>query len=647
MATLEVPVRISAIDNLTGGLSNIAGHIGNINQQFAKFGGLQQSMMRAVTAIPLAGAAGFVMQQQAELDKQARLFQAFGDANEEQRKTLSALVNEIGPKIGMRQLDLLKGATEAVQAGLEPADILAKDNNAISFLERLGKMAIAANESIENLTVDIVQLANIGKFPFKSSAERSSTFEMLAGIAAAAPAFSPDKPRQHMMALSQFAPLLIPKLVGDNPTADDSYKAMLQASALQNTLAFAFRGQLGGMGLKTILQRIMSPTAGSDIQLQLSGFQYGKVMGFDASKANNPDALISLLARGGVDASSARGTIARTLGGLTNDSDVIGARAGLLGSLTDELGLKKDQRGKAVLKRGIDNYFALAQGGFSIVKFLEELTRLPTNALKDVAGLHHAPKAALLQGAEAAATYARILSGLAQRAPGAVDAMAGIRNDPASWDFQTRRLEASVQALRDAMWNSSTGAMMTSGLDTLNRKLLELANMDPAKLGAISNALVILAGSTAGIAALGFAVGALRFALAPLVALLATPLGAGTIGAMLEGRRVNEMLDWSKAADAAKARGEPIPDLPSSAMPLIPRLWNWGKSLLGGGDTPMLGGSLPPLGLLQPGAPNPAIEGKGEVIIRIDQDGNARVTGMRSSGFIGLKTGDSMTDTPR
>src|SRR4051794_22175811 len=114
MAALEVPVRISAIDNLTGGLSAIAGHIGNINQQFSKFGGLQQNMMRAVTAIPLAGAAGFVMQQQQELDKQARLFQAFGDATEEQRKTLSALVNEIGPKIGMKQIDLLKGATEAV-----------------------------------------------------------------------------------------------------------------------------------------------------------------------------------------------------------------------------------------------------------------------------------------------------------------------------------------------------------------------------------------------------------------------------------------------------------------------------------------------------------------------------------------------------
>jgi len=663
MATLEVPVRISAIDNLTAGLSNIAGHIGNINQQFRTFGGIQQNIMRAATALPSMGAATFILQQQAELDKQARLFQAFGNTTEEQRRNLTSLINEVAPKIGVKHLDLMKGATELVQAGLEATDILSKNDRGVSFLERIARAADAADEKVEALATDLAQLAFVGKFPFKTSAEKMSTFEMLSGIAMAAPSFSPDKPRMHAQALAQFGPILMPMMLGDNPTAEDSYKAMLQASALQNTLAFAFRGSLGGQGLKSIFQRVMSPTAASIDQMVLNGFDYGRIFNFkDGSKAP-PDALIKMLLAGGIDVAPHRDMIAKHLDTFYgSNEDPLVARGKLTKDLGDELGLKSNERGR--LSRGVNNFFALMQGKFNLEAFLEELMKLPPAAFKDVFGLYHAPKGSVLRGAEALSMYHRILEGLTERAPTALDTMSATRTE--GWAFQTRRFEASLQTLRNAMWDSGSGAMLEGMLARLNNKLLELANMDPSKLNAISNSLLLLAGSTAGVTALGFAIGALNMALTPLIAFLTTPLGAGTVGAFLERRRASAAADdaraWSEAAEAAKARGERVPDLPPSLQTWGQRLWGWMSSGWGQrkedpADFPgiTLGNKPEGIDLSQRLGMIPALmaaakvaEGGGtvDVTVRVDADGNARIVRGQTTGNVRLNTGEGMPDLP-
>lgn len=585
MTTLEVQARISAVDNLTGHLHKIAGQVAAIGTQFQAAGkqvaGFSASALTAAAA-PLTGMAFIASANQQELDKQLRLFQAFGDATVQQRENLRKLVNEMAPRIGASHAETIKGATEMIQAGLSPADLMTElaGRGGQTLLERITAGANAADTSVTKLANDLVQLAYIGKMPFGTGGERAATLEKLLGLGMAAPAFSPDKPGEHVAALRQFAPLLVPMLAGQNPTPEAAYDAMLQASALQNTLANMFKGSLGGMGLKTLLQRTMTPTMASEINMVQSGFDFGRVFGADYSKLRDVDLLMQNWKLAGLDMSAHKGDVAAFLAEMERNpaNDYVKQKAELLNMLMPSM-KGATSWDKRALKVGIDNFFALAQGKFNIEAWLEELSKLPPSALKDFGGLHHAPKAAGLQGDQAINRFREIMSQLPKRAATAADDMVATRNAPDSWDFQLRRMFGDqsgpggvIQSLKNNMWDSGTGALMTSGLAKLNDALERLSKMDPAFLKALSTSLTVLGGAALGITALGGAVWAFGGALSALAAnpAVLAIAAAGGISAWVLGQglasneglsALNEMARLlsnlgAAAGDAATALGK-------------------------------------------------------------------------------------------
>ena len=545
MTELVVRAVITATDHLTGTLKGIAAQVGAIGGQFQAAGkqvGAFGVNAFTAAAAPLAGLATVASINQAELDKQLRLFQAFGDASEDQRVRLRSLVNDVAPRIGVGHTDMIKGATEMIQAGLKPSDLMTAldDKGGMTLLERISAGAMAADTNVSKLATDLVQLAMIGKMPFGTGAEKAGSMEKLLGLAMAAPAFSPDKPGEHMAALRQFAPLLVPMLVGKDPTPDQAYGALTEASALQNTIATMFKGSLGGMGLKTLLQRTMMPTMASEQQMLLHKYDAGKVFGADMSKLRDPDALLGMLKQGGVDMSAHRGEIGTFLADLARDpsGDYIGAKSDMMSMLSGFMPKGSSSWDKGILKRGLDNFFALSKGKFSIEDWLEQLSKLPPDALKDFGGLHHAPKAAGLQGDQARELFQRLKREIPGRAAGAVDQMVGVRNDPRSWDYQTRVLPEAIQTLRNSVWDSGLGEMATAGLAKLNSALQQLSQVDPKVLNMLGTGLTLVGASAAGLVGAGASVWALGSA---LTALRANPAvlaiaAAGGIGAYVFGQ---------------------------------------------------------------------------------------------------------------
>lgn len=508
MTTLNVQAVITAVDRLSPQLATIGGRVAAMQRRFngaaVAAAGLGQGAGIAAAGIIAAVASG-----QAELDGAIRSFQIVGTATNRQRGEMRALANDVAVKLGVPQLELIQGATELLQAGLNVEDLTERGSNGVTMFQNIGEAAKVAGSTIGDMAKELVVLAKAFEMPWANSAERMESMKQLQGLAIVAPRLSPDSPTEHVRALAEFG--AIAAQLGIAPK---------EASALQSVLSSAgFVGSRGGMALKTILQRLVNPTPAAQAQMSAAGFNFGKIFRTDLASLN-ADQIINGLGMGGVHAEKARAAINRHLkkgrdGGDT--LDILRWRAELEDQVSSSLGLKKgDAQNRRIIKKSLDNIIAAKQGGLNVVAFLEELQKMPIAAFKDLFGLHHATKGAVLKFRQSLSSYEGFRDQIDAQAPTAVSD--GLIIKLAGFDYQVRRLSAAWTSFKD---NLNTTGTFGAVLDKISDTLKSLTEMDPARLDMLSKGIAGLGIGLAGIAAASAGV----WAVAKLGALLTGPLG--------------------------------------------------------------------------------------------------------------------------
>lgn len=557
MTTLNVQAVITAVDRLTGPLATMGGRVAAMQSRFnsaaTAAAGFGQSAGMAAAGLIAVTTAG-----QYELDKALRQFQVVGNATTKQRGEMKALADDVATKLGMPQLEIIQGATELLQAGLSAEDLLGKGADGVTMLQNMGEAAKVAGESIASMATDLVVLGKAFNLPWANSQERLASMQRLQGLAIVAPRLSPDSPAEHVRALAEFG--AIAAQLGMKPE---------EASALQNTLSSAgFMGSRGGMGLKTILQRMLNPTPGALAQFQAAGFNYGRVFKTDLTGLN-ADTIIGALGMGGVHADKARSAINRKLREGQNAGegfDILRWRADLEDEISSSLGLKKgDAQNRRIIKKSLDNIISTKQGGLDVVAFLEELGKLPVSAFKDVMGLHHATKGAVLKFQESLRQYKSNLQRTYDEAPSAIDD--GLRVKLEGFAFQVDRLGATWTKFKNTL---STTGTFGAVIDQISGGLESISQMEPAKLDMLSKAITGLGVGLAGLATASAGV----WVLARLGAVMTGPLGkliaAGGLAALYGGLEPQQF----------NVNGA-IQDGPSPIMEFVQELTGLGQEVVG------------------------------------------------------------------
>lgn len=513
MTTLNVQAVITAVDRLTPTLANIGGRVTSMQQRFNGAAAAASTFGQGA-GIAAAGLIAATTSGQAALDEALRQFQVVGTATTKQRHEMRSLTDQVATKLGLPQLDIIKGATELLQAGLEATDLLGKGKDGVTMLEDMASGAKAAGESIASMSKDLVVLAKAFNLPWANADDRLASMRQVQGLAIVAPRLSPDSPTEHIRALAEFG--AIAAQLGMSPK---------EASALQNTLSSAgFTGSRGGMALKTILQRMLNPTPAAQAQMMAAGFNYNSVFKHDLSGLT-ADTFINAMGTGGVHAEKARAAINRLIrSGVAqgDDLNLLRWKGELEAVISKSLGIKKgDAENRRIVKKSIDNITATASGGLDVVKFLEELGKMPVASFKDLVGLHHATKGAVLKFQESLRQYKLNLEKTDAWAPYAVEE--GLKVKLEGFAFSVGRLSAS--------WTSFKNALNTSGafgavLDRLSGTLEHLTNMDPKNLDRLSKAISGLGIGLAGLAAASGGV----WLLARVGAILTGPLGKLLLG---------------------------------------------------------------------------------------------------------------------
>lgn len=508
MRTLNVQAVITAVDRLTGPLNAMGGRIAAMQNRFNS-AATSAAAFGTGAGMAAAGLIATVTSGQYDLDKALREFQVVGTATEKQRRDMGALADQVAVKLGMPQLEIIQGATELLQAGLEVGDLTQKGADGVTMLQNIGEAAKVAGVAIADMSKDLVVLAKSFEMPWATSPDRLASMQRLQGLAIVAPRLSPDSPAEHIRALGEFGAIAAQLSISPE-----------EASALQSTLSSAgFTGSRGGMALKTILQRMLNPTPAAQAQMMAAGFNFGRVFKTDLSGLN-ADTFINALGMGGVHAERARSSIDRHIRkGLAqgDNLDLLRWKGELEDSISSSLGLKKgDAQNRRIIKKSIDNITATKQGGLDVIAFLEELQKMPVAAFKDLVGLHHATKGAVLKFQDSLRQYKSNLERIRDEAPGAIDE--GLAVKLAGFSFQVDRLGAAWTFFKNAL---STTGTFGAALDHISNALIGLGNMDPAHLDMLSKGITGLGLSLAGIAAASGGV----WLLARLGAILTGPLG--------------------------------------------------------------------------------------------------------------------------
>lgn len=522
MTTLNVQAVITAVDRLTGPLAAMGGRLQGMQNRFNSAATAAQSFATG-SAMAAAGLIAATTSGQYDLDKALRDFQVVGTATAKQRREMGSLADQIAVKLGMPQLEIIQGATELLQAGLNVEDLTQRGADGVSMLQNIGEAAKVAGGSIAEMSKDLVILAKAFELPWATSPDRMESMKRLQGLAIVAPRLSPDSPTEHVRALAEFG--AVAAQLGMTPE---------ESSALQNVLSSAgFTGSRGGMALKTILQRLVNPTPGAQAQMTAAGFNYGKIFDTNLSGLTS-DQLIQALGMGGVHAERARGAIDSHLrkGVAAGDGlDILRWRAELEDKISTSLGLKKgDAQNRRIIKKSVDNILATRQGGLNVVSFLEELQKMPIAAFKDMFGLHHATKGAVLKFKESLRQYAVNLQRLQDEAPGAVSEGLAVKLE--GFAFQVDRLSAAWTFFKNAL---STTGTFGAALDQISNALIGMANMDPAQLDMLSKGITGLSIGLAGLAAASAGV----WVLARIGSIMTGPFGkliaAGGLAALFGG----------------------------------------------------------------------------------------------------------------
>jgi TP901 family phage tail tape measure protein len=490
MTTLNVQAVITAVDRLTGPLAAMGAKVAGLQSRFA--GAAAAASGFGMNAGIAAGGLIYALTSgQKELDAALRQFQVVGNATDKQRQQMRGMANELGVHLGMPHLELIQGATEMLQAGLSTEDLFGKSKDNISLLQSMGEAAKVAGQPISELATDLVTLARSFNMPWGSASARGQAIRDLMGLALVAPRLSPDTPAEHIRGLKEFGP--IASQLGMKP---------IEASALQSLLSSAgFRGSLGGMGMKTILQRLLNPTLASQVAMSTKGFNYGSVMRNNLGDLS-VDKFLGAMDAAGFDAGDARGEIGRALAEAQVKGaslDVLKWKADLTKRIAKATGVKKsDAWASRTIKQNVDDLVASTGTGMDVRAWLGELAKMPVSTFKDLAGLHHASKAAVLGFQDSLGEYDRLLGELERQRHTALEE--GFRAKAEGWAYALDRMGAAWQTFRNKMWDSGGAGAWTSAVQGISGALESLSAMKPGQLEALSSGLTKVALGLSGLA---------------------------------------------------------------------------------------------------------------------------------------------------
>ena len=660
MTTMRVDALIGLRDNLTPGLRAMSGVVRALAHDFNMFGKIAArdgiSAGRNLTTMagnltramaPMAGMGYALLRGREDIDKALRQFQVVAtDTVGTQRERLRDLVNDMGPRIGVAQLDIVRGASEAIQAGLEAPDLFAAVEGKASLIERLAMAAKVANSSIPNLSRDLVTLAKSFNLPWGNPKERAETIEQLMGIALVAPRLSPDTPEGHVRSLLQFGPIF--RSMGGT---------VEEASALQTILSRAgFRDSRGGYAMNTLLARIQNPTVRAQMQMSMARgpngerFNMERIFGGDVSRIS-PQAMVDALRIGGIDARGALPGIAEMIGQGTG-GDVLAWKTRLAERIAKDLKLGKGAvRERGLIRTGIDSLVATSNAGINTIALLEELSKLPSSAHKDLAGIMRIPQSQVLAIVGQAGQMAKILAEIRRQGPGALDEGFGIRNE--GWAASLDRLRGSWESARSALWTRS-GAEASAGtmLDQVAGALDRISKLSPSELKAVLGALSVAA-APAGLVALGLSLGAIAKALEVIATRGPTAMAAIglTVAAGAENRRATSLVEYMQGRagmdtfwrddEALAFGGQRLPRDEAFENQMKPwgwRLGEWLGNLFSSNPSPRGNWSASAGGFTGPPA---------QVNVNITGQPPGTSIELRSSPGVELNRGVSMPDTRR
>jgi len=263
------------------------------------------------------------------------------------------------------------------------------------------------------------------------------------------------------------------------------------------------------------------------------GLNYGRIFKTDLAGLNS-DTFINALGMGGVHAEKARSAISKRIqAGLAQGSelDILRRKASLEDDISGALGLKKgDAQNRRIIKKSIDNITATKQGGLDLIAFLEEVQKMPVASFKDLFGLHHATKGAVLSFKASLSQYKSNLEQVVRLSAGAIDEGLAVKLE--GFAFQVDKLGAAWTFLKNSL--STTGSF-GAALDKMSGAMIGIASMDPPKLDKLSKGITGLSLGLAGLAGASAGV----WVLARLGAIMTGPLGkilaAGGLAALFGG----------------------------------------------------------------------------------------------------------------
>lgn len=509
MTQLRVDAVIGLVDRLSGPLNAL---LGRVNQLGGAMGGLGTRVQSGMGFQPVMHMVNFMLQGQEDLDRALRQFSVVAeDRTGNIRRNLNELVMEMAPRIGVAQLDIIRGASEAVQAGLSQSDLFAsmvpasgeRGERTVTMIERLASAARVANASIPNLSRDIVTLAQSFNLPWANAEQRAQSIERLIGVMLVAPRLSPDSPEGHARSLLQFGPVF--RSLGGS---------LEDASALQGALSAAgFRDARAGYALTTLLARFQNPTGRAQMAMQYSGFNMGRIFNNDVRQLD-ADKFIQSLGVSGINAGPHRNWLMQMIAN-GDGGDLIRWKNQVAEGLGQRMGFgRTDARNRGILRAGIDALVSAGNGTINVVALLEELAKMPASAFKDLAGINRMPQAQVLATQQALRNFVEFRGQIGRQAPTALDEGLAIRND--GWAYQLEKLRNTITTLRDSMWRDDRGGGVTvfsNAIGSLSDSLQKISQLDGDTLSKVMQGIAVSAGAGAGLVALGASLQIISFAL--------------------------------------------------------------------------------------------------------------------------------------
>ena len=458
----------------------------------ANGGGVRAGIAAGIAGGLTSAATGLVdklnpLENQRELDDVLRTIMFKGSLTKEQMQQLRQESGKTAVAIGGDQLKLLDAFESLIQGGLSFDELMSRGGpSGRSLFESIALGAKASREQVGALADNLVALTNqsqIAEHLLKTGQAKSETeakvmaTRMALGAISIAPSLSPDTMAGHSRGLTQILGLMSNSM----GPGGDPVKRLYEASALQNLLSLlGYTNAQSGYALKTIMQRLMTPTKAAQDELRAAGINVGRITGVDMEKVLDPSTLMKQLPPSMQKMGPKVGKIIADMVG--KEAHLFDIKDAVTEALTKSLpkGTSKDIKEK--VRGAVDRHFRGGDKGFDVKAMIEEISKLDVEAMAKVFGLWRAAQGAALKNKDAIKKLNELMQTLEERDPNWEQQAANAKLDPDSYALAIDRLAAAWQNMKNSFADAGFLAIVTNGLESLMNVVTKL-NEGLAALG--------------------------------------------------------------------------------------------------------------------------------------------------------------------